>query len=366
MRPTSILRNALLGGLLLATVPSPAARLKDLASLRGLKENQLMGYGLVVGLSGTGDRGGEFTESSLNTVLKGLGIDLKTKRLETKNTAVVIVNALVPPFTKMGASLDVTVSSVGSASSLEGGTLLMTPLKGADGNVYAVAQGRIIVAKRIDRGTSAFQAMLSANIPRAAILERDVEYDFAAQRSFRYQLHQPDFTTSARIAQKVNEELGGKYATALDPGAVEVLLPYGLDENPVSLIAKIESLDVEPDRKAKVVINRRTGTVVLGDYVKIFPAAIAHNNIRIQIKEEVRDPNAAESAGPPQVTTPGIPEGVAPSPKAPRQVTVANRGPSIADIVTSLNEVGATADDLVFMLQALKSAGALVADLQLD
>ncbi len=336
-------------------------RLKDIATIKGFRENQLVGYGMVVGLPGTGDRGGDFTENSLGQALKGMGVDTKSQKIVTKNSAAVIVSAMLPPFAKVGSKLDVTVASIASATSLEGGTLVMTPLKGADGNVYAVAQGRIIVAKAADRGTNNYIAMLSAQIPSGATLEKDLEIDFENLKQLRYQLHHPDFTTAARAAYRINEELGGKFATAVDAGTVDFIMPYSSDENPVEIVAKIESVDVEPDREAKVVVNRRTGTVVLGENVKIYPAAIAHNNLRIQIREDAREPQSAPpTAGvSAEVVTP-----IAPM-KTTRQVNLTTKGTSIADIVTSLNEVGATSDDMVFLLQSLRSTGALIADLEI-
>ncbi len=338
-------------------------RLKDLATVRGMKDNQLMGYGVVVGLPGTGDRASEFTETSLDTALRGLGVDPKTQRLGTKNSAAVIVTAILPPFTRAGAKLDVIVSSIGSASSLEGGSLMMTPLKGADGKVYAIAAGRLGVTRRAERSTSAFQSMLSTVIPQAAILERDVSFNFADIKSLKYQLSQPDFTTAARISQKINEELGGKYATATDPGTVDVILPYGLDENPVDVVARIESVDIEPDRRAVVVVNRKSGTVVLGENVHVYPVAIAHNNLRILIKDDARNPSADNPNADPVRAGQGE---LTPVPTKPtRQVEFATRGTSIADVVTSLNEVGASPDDLVFLIKSLQETGALVAELEL-
>jgi len=358
-----MMKVTLLFGLQLLTVNSFAARLKDLATIRGAKDNQLIGYGIVVGLPGTGDRGGDFTENSLATALRGIGVDPKSLRIGSKNSAAVMVTGVLPPFARMGSKIDITVASIASASSLEGGTLVMTPLKGADGKVYAIAQGRITVVKRTERGTSAYMAMLSSVIPDGAILEKDVEFDFAAQKEVKYQLMNPDFTTAARISQRINEELGGKYATPADPGTVELIFPYGMHETPVDVIAKLENLDIEPDRRAKVVVNRRTGTVVLGDMVRIFPVAIAHNNLRIQIKDDGREVNALPEAKPDE----GVPAGVpAAPPRVPRQVTLGNRAPSIADVVTSLNEVGASPDDLVFILQSMKSSGSLIAELELQ
>jgi flagellar P-ring protein FlgI len=369
----------ILAGWVLATSTAFSVRLKDLAVIRGVRENQLLGYGMVAGLPSTGDRGGDFTEASLNQALRGLGVDLKTQKIGTKNTAAVVVSATLRPFARVGSHLDVVVSSIGSASSLDGGTLLMTPLKGADGKTYAIAQGRIVVAKRTDRSQPVFQASVAAQIPAGALLEKEVPVDFSKVHDLHYQLHQPDFTTAARIAQRINEELSGKYATAVDPGTVDLILPYGIEESVVDLVAKIESVDIEPDHLAKVIINRHTGTVVLGDNVRIFPASIAHNNIRIQIKEEGRDPSStpappkpqpvavAQNGAPSDTPDPNATPAAEPSPeRQEKQLMLTNRSASIGDIVVSLNDIGASADDLVFLLQALKSAGALMADLEME
>ena len=299
--------------MLFCSLPAFGVRLKDLATIRGMKDNQLLGYGLVVGLPGTGDRGGDFTETSLDTALRGLGVDPKTQKLGTKNTAAVVVSAILPPFIRAGGRLDIVVSSVGTASSLEGGSLMMTPLKGADGQVYAMAQGRISITRRQERSSSAFQAMLSTSIPEGAILERDVGFDFSSLKELKYQLMQPDFTTAARIAQRINEELGGKYATAMDPGTVDLILPYGLDETPVDVVARIEGIEIEPDRRAKVVLNRRSGTIVLGENVHIFPVAIAHNNIRVLIKDDARLPSEAPD---PNATAKALDPTARPNPRA--------------------------------------------------
>lgn len=345
------------------SLSASGARLKDLANIRGAKDNQLVGYGVVVGLPGTGDRGGDFTESSLAMALKGVGVDPKSLRIGSKNAAAVMVSATLPAFAKVGAKIDVTVASIASASSLEGGNLIMTALKGADGKVYAMAQGRITVVKRTERGSAAYMAMLTSVIPDGAVLERDVEFDFNEQKEIRYQLFNPDFTTAARIAQRMNEELGGKYASATDPGTIHLIFPYGTAETPVDIVAKLENLDIEPDRRAKVVLNRKSGTVVLGEGVRIFPVSIAHNNLRIQVRDDMREVSSAEAP----VPEAGVPTGVpAAPPRTPRQMTAGNRPPSIADVVTALNEVGATPDDLVFILQSMKSSGSLIAELELQ
>lgn len=380
---------------------SHAARLKDLASIRGMKDNQLIGYGMVVGLAGTGDRS-DFTESTLDAALKGLGVDPKIQKIGTKNSAAVIVTAILPPFSKVGTKLDVQVSSIGSAISLEGGSLMMTPLKGADGKVYSIAQGRIGITRRAERGTVAYQSMLSVTIPQGAILEKDVEVNFSEQKELSLSLNQPDFTTAARIAQKINDELGGRFATAVDPGSIEIILPYALEETPVELVARIETLEIEPDRKAKVIVNRKTGAVVLGENVSVFAVSLAHNNLKVVVRPEhemqqsQRTPQS-DMSGPVMATSEKAPPSSAANRdidtvvkkekdsastnednssadsavpgdsllvpnKVTRKVNLPNVGTSVAEIVTSLNEVGANAEDIVFIIQSLHNTGALVAE----
>lgn len=347
--------------LLLFTLASlaEAARLKDIARIRGAKENQLVGYSLVVGLAGTGDRSGDFTETSLNMALKGLGVDVRQQKLITKNTAAVLVTATIPPFQKLGSKIDVIVSSIGSAVSLEGGNLLMTPLKGPDGKIYAIAQGRIALTRLQERTATAFQGMLTSPIPDGAIIEREVPFDLSELTEIKYHLNNADFTTSARVAHKINEELSGKFAEANDASTISITLPYLSQESLVELIAKVENLEIDPDHVAKVVVNRKTGSVVLGEYVKLYPISLAHNNLKIQIREDVREPMS-------QPLVPPAGDGMAPaSPKTPRTLKFSNQATSIADIVTSLNEVGANPEDIVFLLQSLKSSGALLAELEI-
>lgn len=343
------------------------ARLKDIASVKGVRENQLWGYGIVVGLAGTGDSRHVLTESSLNMFLKGMGVDLKTQKVETKNTAAVLVTATLKPFAGSGSVADVVVSSIGTATSLEGGTLAMTPLQGADGKVYAISQGKVITNLRTGKGTKFLrQSMVTGYIPDGATLERELPQQFSSQRTFRFLLNTPDFTTSARAAHRINEELGSLAATALDSGTIDVILPEGHMGNPVALMAQLENVDVETDSRAKIVINQRTGTVIMGEHVRVSPAAIAHNNLRIEIAE------------PP--VTPPVPGAQAPSDTAPppRQISSVGRdldnpsgmgsmlamksGATVSDVVASLNALGASPDDLVLILQSLKSAGALTAE----
>lgn len=326
-----------------------AARIKDIATLKGLRSNQLVGYGLVIGLNGTGDKANELTENSLNGMLKGIGIDTKTARLDTKNTAIVIATTTLPPMYKIGTPLDVTISSIGSAASLEGGNLMMTALKGADGKIYAMAQGKVVSLKKNDKGS------LTAFIPNGALLEKEVPYEIGKDRMLRYYLSAPDFTTSVRIATRINDELGGKFAIPVDASMVDVIFPYTFEGNPSELIAQIEAIEVETDRRAKIVVNPRTGTVILGEQVRITPVAMAHSNLKIEVKEEPRG-----VAGAPGAAAAPTAEG-----GKSKRVMLMNQGSNISEIVQHLNEMGASPDDLVALLQSLKSAGAIMADLEM-
>jgi flagellar P-ring protein precursor FlgI len=345
-----------------ASIPSFAARLKDIATLKGARANQLFGYGIIVGLAGSGDKSNELTENSLGLVLKGLGVDVKNQKMETKNAAAVIVTATLPPYAKSGTRLDVQVSSVGSASSLEGGTLMMSSLRGADGKVYAMASGKVLALKKMAAsggaggGSSNSQNLVTGLIPGGASLEREIPQNFASMKEFRYQLLNPDFTTAVRVARRINEELGGKYASAVDAGTVDVLPPYHYEANPIELLAQIEVIEVEADTRSKVVINAKTGTVVLGDQVRIAPVAIAQGNLKIEIRDE-RAPAAAGGAG-------ATGEGEAT--KKDQKLIVMKKGASIADIASSLNEMGASSEDLISLLQALKASGALMAEIEMQ
>ncbi|MEZ4751526.1 MAG: flagellar basal body P-ring protein FlgI [Bdellovibrionota bacterium] len=353
-------------GLVMAGAPASveAARLKDVAHLKGVRDNQLWGYGLVVGLAGTGDNRHEITESSLNLMLKGLGVDLKSKRVETKNAAAVLVSAKIRPFMGTGGRMDVTVSSIGSSTSLEGGTLVMTPLQAADGKVYAIAEGKIITNMRTGKGTKFLrQSLVTGYVPEGALLEKEVKFDFAKQRSLRYLLTNPDFTTATRVAHGINTELGARWATAKDAGTVDLDLPEGFVGNPVELAARIENVNVETDQRATIVINQRTGTVIMGKDVEIAPSSISHNNLRIDI--EAPENKAPQETAPNQPPVRGISslqardiDGGAPL----GSVIALKGGTNVSDVASSLNSLGAAPDDLILILQALKASGALTAE----
>ncbi|MBI3293991.1 MAG: flagellar basal body P-ring protein FlgI [Deltaproteobacteria bacterium] len=316
-------------------------RIKDIASLRGARDNQLIGYGVVVGLNGSGDKAGsDGSNAVMGQFLKGIGVDVKNHAMDTRNAAEVMVVATLPPFSAVGTKLDLTVSSIANATSLEGGVLMMTPLKGADGIVYAIAQGKVIVHKRKDsRGALLSQIMSSGTVYQGGLLEKSVPFE--APKMISFNLLHPDFTTSARMAIRINEELGGKYATASDAGRVDVISPYDFEGTSVEIVALLENIDVEADHRARVVVNERTGTVIMGDKVTLAPVAIAHGNLRL----EVANPIAT----------------VAPKDKS---VALLTKGATIADIANGLNELGASPDDLVVILNSLKSSGALMAELE--
>ena len=346
-----------------------AARIKDIAMLKGARSNQLFGYGLVIGLPGTGDKSNELTENSMGLVLKGLGIDIKNQKMDTKNAAVVVVSATLPAFQKAGQQLDISIASIGSASSLDNGTLMMTSLKGPDGKIYAIAQGKLVIMKKEGKGGGGGGGganMVSATIPNGATLEKEVGWDVTQEKQLKYVLNIPDFTTAVRISKKINDELGGKYAIANDASTIEVMYPYTFESNPVELIAQIESLDVEADRKAKVIINTRTGTVVLGDQVRIAPIAIAHGNLKLEVKAQ----NTAQGRNV-SSTTPGDSAGAAAGNTggegdSAKKLMLINVGTSISEVVSGINETGASAEELIAILQALKASGALLADLEMQ
>lgn len=316
-----------------------AARLKDISSIRGVRENQLIGYGIVVGLKGSGDSKSEFTNKSMARMLDKLGVKLDSPDVASKNVAAVIVTGNLPAFGKAGNPMDVTVSSLGDAASLEGGTLLQTPMRAANEQIFAVAQGSISVG---GSGKESFTTV--GRIPNGAVIERDVSSDFAGRKMFRLTLHNPDFITAARTALTVNKELGGQYASAKDAGTIDIVTPFSYEGRGVELLAAIEAIQINPDSKAKVVINEKTGTVVIGDKVKISKVAIAHGNLSVKVGKS-KDAKDVASAVDEKVV---IVEGV-----------------SVGDLVQTLNKLGVSPKDLITLLQSIKAAGALHGELEI-
>jgi flagellar P-ring protein precursor FlgI len=317
---------------------SGAARIKDIANVRGVRDNQLIGYGVVVGLKGTGDSKNEFTNKSVARMFDKLGIKLEDKEVASKNVAAVIITANLPPFARSGNKIDLTVSSVGDSSSLVGGTLLQTPLRAADQQIYAVAQGSLLV------GGGAESHPTVARLPNGAIIERDVAEDFTSRKMFRLTLHNPDFTTAARLAKRINLDLAGKYATAKDAGTVDIVVPFSFEGRAVELLASIESLEVTPDARARVIVNEKTGTVVIGENVKISKIAISHGDLTVKVEGTAKGKSKDQSG---------------------ERVAVLDTGTNVGDLVKAMNSLGVSPKDLITILQNIKAAGALQGELEI-
>lgn len=347
---------------------APTVRLKDIAQVRGVRSNQLIGYGIVVGLEGTGDSNGAlFTVQSIANMLERFGITVSPSAIKVKNVAAVMVTAELPPFARAGNTIDVVVSSIGDARSLQGGTLLQTPLRGADGNVYAVAQGPISIGgfnfggggARVQRNHTTV-----GRIPNGALIEREVPSSFLQGDSgLTIQLNQPDFTTAARVVSSIRSAFPNLTVQALDPSTIRVLLDPQSAVDPVMLIAALETLSVLPDIKARVVVNERTGTVVVNGDVRVAPVAIAHGGItvRVQTTFEVSQPPPL-SSGQTQV----VPQTQVDASEEPARMVYLRDGASVESLVKALNALGVSPRDLIAILQSLKAAGALHAEIEVQ
>lgn len=355
---------------LMAALPleASAERIKDLASIQGVRDNQLIGYGLVVGLDGSGDQTTQtpFTVQSVISMLTQMGVNLpSTTSLQLKNVAAVMVTATLPPFSRPGQTIDVTASSMGNAKSLRGGTLLMTPLKGADGQVYAMAQGNLVVA---GAGGSAGGSSVQVNqlsvgrVPAGATVEREVPTALGQGDHISLELHEMDFTTAARIADAINQQLSpdAQIAAPLDGRTIQVQAPAGSAR--VEFLAKIENLQVDPAAgAAKVIINARTGSVVMNQNVALDDCAVAHGNLTVVIstEEKVSQPNALSKGKTTKTQQSSI------DIKADKGSLIQlPKGVSLNEVVKALNSIGATPQDMLAILQAMKSAGALRAELE--
>ncbi len=345
-----------------------AERIKDLATIRGVRENQLIGYGLVAGLDGSGDQTTQtpFTVQSIISMMQQLGVNIPAgTSLQLKNIAAVMVTASLPPFSQPGQLLDVTVSSMGNAKSLSGGTLLMTPLKGADGQVYAMAQGNVLVggAGAAAAGSKAQINHLSVGrISGGATVEKNVPTTLGTGEFIHLELHENDFSTVTRIVSALNQRFGADSAVALDGRVIKVRAPIDTDSR-VSFIGDMESLDVNPAQiAAKVILNARTGSIVMNQAVTLDSCAVAHGNLQVIINSEskVSQPNAL-SNGKTEVTEKADIE----IKKEPGLVVLLKAGVSLADVVKALNSIGATPQDLLAILQAMKASGALHAELEI-
>lgn len=350
-----------------AAGPAHAERVKDLASVAGVRTNQLVGYGLVVGLDGTGDQTSQapFTIQSIRTMLAKFGVTIPDNvNPQLKNVAAVTVTADLPPFAKAGQTIDVTVASIGNAQSLRGGTLIMTPLRGADGQVYAMAQGSMIVSgfgvSGKDGSRIAVNVPSGGRIPNGATVEREVGNRFGAEPFVMLNLHTPDFSTAARLADGINRLLGAGTAEALDAVSVRVAAPMAPGQR-TPYLAALEEIDIQPgDAPARVIVNSRTGTVVIGNRVQVRPAAVAHGSLSVTITErvDVSQPNPFARG-----ETVGVERSEIDVSQPEAHMFVFGAGVNLDEIVQAVNQVGAAPGDLVAILEALKAAGALRAEL---
>ena len=343
-------------------------RIKDIADIKGVRQNQLVGYGLVVGLDGTGDSDSAvFTIQSMASMLEKMGVTVKAEDIEVENVAAVMVTTDLPPFARTGSRIDVLVSSIGDAENLQGGTLLFTPLKAADQQVYAVAQGPVSTGGFAVGGASGSEVQKKfptvGRVVNGALIEKEISNEFNQKQSLTLTLHGPDFTTSSRVARAINIAFYDQIAWTHDAGTIEVKVPQKYMGKVVSLVTMIESLGVTPDTISKVIINERTGTVIMGENVRISTVAIAHGNLSIEISEgsDVSQPLPFSEGGE-TVVTPDtevlVQEGNNP-------IFLVNSGVSIAAVVKALNALGVSPRDLIAIFQALKAAGALQAELEI-
>jgi len=367
---TKTLQAALLAVLMGLCVPVGAgatSRIKDLANVEGVRQNQLIGYGLVVGLNGTGDTLNNipFTRQSLQAMLERLGVNVRGQNLRTGNVAAVMVTANLPAFATQGTRMDITVSALGDSKSLQGGTLLVTPLLGADGNVYAVGQGSVAIggfqaegeAAKIVRGVPTV-----GRIANGALIEREIEFNLNRQSQLRMALRNPDFTTAKRIAAAINDFIGLPTAEPLDPATIGLTVPPQYRGNVIKLLTEVEQLQVEPDQAAKIVIDERSGIIVMGNDVRVSTVAVAQGNLTVTITEtpQVSQPTPFSRGG----TTTVVPRTRIGVQEDGRKLAVVNNGVSLQQLVDGLNSLGIGPRDLIAILQAIKAAGAIQADIE--
>jgi flagellar P-ring protein precursor FlgI len=355
-----------LATLLPANPAAATSRIKDLANIEGVRQNQLVGYGLVVGLNGTGDTLNNipFTKQSLQAMLERMGVNIRGATIRTGNVAAVMVTGNLPPFGTQGTRMDVTVSSLGDAKNLMGGTLLVTPLLGADGNVYAVAQGSIAIGGFQAEGAAASVTRgvpTVGRIANGAIIEREIEFALNRLPNVRLALRNADFTTAKRIAAAVNDYLGAKSAEPIDPSTVQLSIPPEFKGNVVAFLTEIEQLQVEPDIAAKIIIDERSGIIVMGRDVRVATVAVAQGNLTVTISEspQVSQPNPLSRGR--TVVTPNSKVGVTEDGK---KFAVVRDGVSLQQLVDGLNGLGIGPRDLIGILQAIKAAGAIEADIE--
>lgn len=341
-----------------------AIRIKDVANFAGVRDNQLIGYGLAVGLNGSGDSDqSRFPVQSLVNMLQRMGVTANRGDISVKNVAAVMVTATLPPFAKQGTTIDVLVSSMGDAKSLAGGTLLMTPLKGGDGKIYAVAQGAVLTNSFSYSGQAASVQKnhpTAGRVPGGALVERELPNTLAGRTTLCLDLHQPDFTTATRITTAINDAFQDQLAHCGDPGSVTLEIPPAYKGRPVEFAAEVERIEVRPDSPARVVINERTGTIVIGENVRIDTVAVSHGNLTLSIKET---PQVSQPAPLSKGKTKVVPRTSIKVKEAKVGLSVVQEGANIGDVVRGLNALGVTPRDLIGIMQAIKAAGALQAEL---
>lgn len=356
-----VLCLAFIGGTALA---SPV-RLKDLVEFDGVRSNDLVGYGLVVGLNGTGDglRNAPFTEEILANVLERLGVNVSGENMRPKNIAAVLVTANLPPFARAGSAIDVTVSAIGDAQSLLGGTLIMTPLNAADGDIYAVAQGTIIAggASAQGDGASVTQGVPTAGvIPAGATVEREVAFELSDLTTVRLALRSPDFTTAARIEQAVNKSFGRAVALMTDSGTVQVDIARTGAPSPAHALQRIEGIEVEPETRARVVVDQRSGTIVMGEDVRISTVAVSQGNLTLRVSEEPLAIQPNPFAPGETVIVPRTTAGIEEEPGI--GLAEVTSGANLSEVIAGLNALGVSPRDMIDILKSIKAAGALHAD----
>ncbi len=363
---TAIKWTGMAVAILLLSLPAQAARIKDIVNIEGVRENQLVGYGLVVGLNGTGDglNNAPFTRQSLVAMLERMGVNTRGTNMRTANVAAVMVTANLPAFSTQGSRLDVSVSALGDSKSLQGGTLLVTPLMGADGEVYAIAQGPIAIngfQTEGDGATIVSGVPTTGRISDGALIEREVDFDLGARRAVRLALRNPDFTTARRIALAINNLIGMPTAVPLDNATVNLTLPRGFNGNIVDLITDIEQLVITPDLPAKIVIDENSGIVVMGREVRVSTVAIAQSNLTVTITEDpqVDQPNSLANG-----QTVVVPRTEIQVDQVDSQLATLNESVTLQELVDGLNALGISPRDLISILQAIKAAGALQAEIE--
>lgn len=350
--------------LLFVVSVADAARIKEMSNISGARSNQLIGYGLVIGLSGTGDKSNTiFTNQSLANMLETMGIRVDPRATKVNNIAAVVVTANLPPFTRIGNRIDVTVSSIGDAKSIEGGVLVATPLKGVDGTVYAVAQGPIVVGGFLASGQGASVQKNHPTVGRianGATIEREVPSEEYRDDEVMIALKSPDFTNARRMAERINEVFVGS-AYAKDAGTINIRIPENMKDDPVKFLSIVENLDIRPDNQAKIVVDEKTGTIVIGENVRVATVVISHGNISIQIKEDARVSQPMPFGRGETVVTPDTQIKVQ---EDRGKFYLLESGVTIRELVNALNAIGIATRDVITILQTIKASGALHAELE--